>query len=95
MNSPNTETSAALAAGTQPAPGEDGDYWNALIDESEAAAFLGLARGTLANMRQAGRSARFIRVSSRCVRFRRADLRQWADERLRSSTSDPGPAEAA
>ena len=73
------------------APVSDAAYWNELIDESEAAAFLGLARGTVANSRQSGDGARFIRLSARCIRYRRIDLKAWADERLRSSTSDPGP----
>ena len=68
----------------------DTDYWYALIDEKAAADFLGLERRTIQGMRQRGGGPRYIRISSRCLRYRRADLREWAEARMRSSTSDPG-----
>ena len=71
------------------------NYWFALIDEVEAAEFLGLVDRTLQKKRQRGGGPRFVRLSSRCIRYRRTDLRAWADDHLRSSTSDPGSAEAA
>ena len=71
------------------------DYWFALIDETEAAEFLGLVDRTLQKMRQRGGGPRFVRLSSRCVRYRRDDLRQWADARVRTSTSDTGSEAAA
>ena len=71
------------------------DYWHSLIDEGEAADFLGLQKGTIQNKRQAGDGPRFVRLSARCIRYRRIDLKAWADERLVSSTSDPGPKAAA
>ena len=96
MDTLSSETTLASGdVAMQPSPGADPEFWNCLIDETEAAAFLGLARGTLANMRQSGRSPRFVRISSRCVKFRRCDLKTWCDDRLRSSTSDPGPDKAA
>ena len=70
------------------------DYWQALIDEKVAAAFLGLTERTMQAYRQKGGGPRYIRISSRCLRYRRADLRQWAEALLRNSTSDPGAAAA-
>lgn len=70
---------------------DDLDYWNALIDEQAAAVFLDLTRRTVQEMRQRGDGSRFVRLSARCIRYRRADLKAWADERLRTSTTDPGP----
>jgi len=75
-------------------PPSDPDYWNALINEQLAAEFLGLTVRTVQAMRQRGDGCRFIRLSSRCIRYRRIDLKAWADARMRSSTSDPGQAAA-
>ncbi len=66
------------------------DYWHALIDEKAAAEFLGLTDRTMQAYRHRGGGPRYIRLSSRCLRYRRADLREWADARVRTSTSDPG-----
>ncbi len=71
-------------------PPDASDYWQALIDEKVAAAFLGLTERTMQAYRQKGSGPRYVRISSRCLRYRRIELRQWAEARLRSSTSDPG-----
>ena len=68
------------------------DYWQALIDEKEAGRFLGLTDRTMQAYRQRGGGPRYIALSSRCLRYRRRDLREWAEARLRSSTSDAGQA---
>ena len=73
---------------------DDPNYWYALINEKEAGDFLGLSDRAMQKMRQKGGGARYIFISSRCLRYRRADLRDWAEARVRTSTSDPG-AEAA
>ena len=86
-----------LAASDRPAvPNDaaDGDYWHALIDEKTAAEFLGLTPRTMQAMRQRGGGPPYCVISSRCLRYRRIGLRAWADERMRSSTCDPGPAAA-
>ena len=75
--------------------GDDLDYWNALIDEQAAAAFLDLTRRTVQEMRQRGDGPQYVVISSRCLRYRRIGLRAYADARVRSSTSDPGPEAAA
>lgn len=82
-----------LAASDRPAvPNDaaDGDYWHALIEEHNAGAFLGLTRRTMQVMRQRGGGPKYVVISSRCLRYRRADLRTWADGRLRTSTVDTG-----
>ncbi len=66
------------------------DYWDGLIDEQAAATFLDLTARTLQGWRYKGGGPRYIRVSARCIRYRRADLREWAEARLRTSTSDQG-----
>ena len=59
-----------------------------LIGEQEAAAFLGYTVRALQNWRLRGGGPRFIKVSSRSIRYRMRDLIRWAEDRLRSSTSD-------
>ncbi len=69
---------------------DEPDYWNSLIDEKVAAAFLGLEPRTMQSFRQRGSGPKFIKISSRCLRYRRADLKTWSDSLVRRSTSDPG-----
>ena len=87
----NNLSTVAPEAEDETVPVSDATFWNELIDESAAAAFIDLARGTVANYRQSGDGPPFIRISARCIRYRRLDLKAWADERLVTSTSDPGP----
>jgi predicted DNA-binding transcriptional regulator AlpA len=72
----------------------DPDYWHTLIDEKAAAEFLGLTDRTMQALRQRGGGPQYIALSSRCLRYRRIDLRKWAEARVRTSTSDPGQATA-
>ncbi len=86
-----TEVNVATQEAVPPSdPGHD--YWNALADEKVAAEFLNMTPRSMQAMRQRGDGPRFIRISARCIRYRRIDLRQWAEARLRSSTSDLGQA---
>lgn len=71
---------------------EDADYWHALINEKEAGAFLDLTDRAMQACRQRADGPRFIRLSSRCIRYRRTDLKAWAETRIRTSTSDQGQA---
>lgn len=71
------------------------DYWHSLIDESGAADFLDVSKRLMQAMRQIGNGPQYIRLSARCIRYRRIDLHAWSEDRLRSSTSDPGPQPAA
>ncbi len=66
------------------------DYWNALIDEAEAASFLDLSVRSMQGYRYRGGGPRYVSVSRRCVKYRRLDLREWAEAKLRTSTSDAG-----
>ncbi len=85
---------AALTAGGPATPPKKSisseEFWNSLINEKEASEFLGLTDRTMQALRQRGGGCRYIAISSRCIRYRRADLKAWADARMRSSTSDPG-----
>ncbi len=70
------------------------EFWNSLINEKVAADYLDLTDRTMQALRQRGGCPRYIVISSRCIRYRRVDLKAWVDGRLRSSTSDPGEAVA-
>ena len=59
-----------------------------LLTQKEAADRLGLSTRFLEVRRYQGGGPPFVRVSSRCVRYRPADLEAWAAERVRTSTSD-------
>ena len=67
------------------------DYWYELIGEEVAARFLKLTIRYLQAKRSKGGGPRFIRLSARCIRYRRIDLREWAEDRLVSNTSEPDP----
>ena len=67
---------------------EHEDYWQALIPDSEAAAFLNVTPRALQAWRQRGTGPRYIAISARCIRYRRADLREWAELRLQTRTGD-------
>ena len=66
-----------------------------LLDERAAAQALGLTPRTLQAWRARGGGPPYVRVSSRCVRYRVVDLDAWAAVRVRTSTSDSGPDTAA
>jgi predicted DNA-binding transcriptional regulator AlpA len=66
----------------------DVDFFERLIDERTAADFVGYSPRALQNWRLRGGGPRFVRVSARSIRYRRRDLIQWAEQRLRSNTSD-------
>jgi hypothetical protein len=58
------------------------------LSESRAAELLSVNARTLQNWRLKGTGPRFVRISSRCIRYRYRDLMLWAEAMLRSSTSE-------
>lgn len=66
----------------------DIEYLNQLINEKAAAAFLGYTVRALQNWRLRGGGPKFVKVSKRSIRYRRRDLIEWSEERLRSNTSE-------
>jgi len=59
----------------------------ALLRPGEAAKLLGFTPRALEAWRQRGSGPPFVRVSSRAIRYRRADLAAWAEGRVYQSTS--------
>lgn len=103
MSAMSLENSPALGADApaKPTIGHNGGpaltdaYWFELIDEKEFGRFLKLTIRTLQKYRQTGNGPPFIRLSGRCVRYRRIDGHVYNESRLRASTSDLGPNAAA
>ncbi len=59
-----------------------------LLTERDAADFLGVTSRCLQAWRYRGGGPKFVRISSRCIRYRQSDLREWTEARLRSDTSE-------
>ncbi len=85
---------ARAAVDRAPESGANPDFWFQLINEKAAAKFLNLTTRSMQAMRQRGGGPQFIRLSARCIRYRRTDLKTWADARLCASTADLGEAAA-
>ena len=79
-------TIAEASLGQEETPG----FWFELIKEEVAGAFLGLGMRCMQAYRQRGCGPKYVFISSRCVRYRRIDCREWSEARLRTSTADPG-----
>ena len=63
------------------------DYLDCMINEKEAAKFIGYSDRALQNWRMRGGGPKFVKVSARSIRYRRRDLIIWAEGLLVSSTS--------
>ena len=61
-----------------------------LWTEKETARHIGFDVRTLQSWRMKGTGPQFVRISSRCIRYRPEDIQAWIEERLRRSTSDFG-----
>lgn len=64
------------------------EYLDRLINEYEAADFLGYSVRALQNWRVRGGGPRFVKVSSRSVRYRRRDLLAWVELKTVEHTSE-------
>ena len=69
---------------------EPSDDVDSLVRQEEAAIILGVTPRCLENWRHRGGGPNFIKISARCIRYRRSDLNKWIEERVRTSTSDRG-----
>ena len=73
------------------------NQWEGLIGENEAASLLNISPRTLRKYRCTGAGPRYVRISPRCIKYRRDWLEAWANEKVYSSTSaypDPDTASA-
>ena len=83
--------SVVVAGPADVAPVDGGDYWHSLIAEKPAGVFLGVTSRKMQKWRQDGDGPPYVRLSARCIKYTRAQLKKYADERLWASTSDSGP----
>jgi excisionase family DNA binding protein len=60
---------------------------DALLNVTEAAALLGIAPGSLYHWLSEGRGIPVVRLSARCLRFRRTDLEAWITEKAQGMTA--------
>lgn len=67
------------------------DALTGLYTPQQAADYLGFTVAALAAWRSRGGGPRFVKINGRVCRYRKEDLDAWIAERLRNSTSDPGP----
>lgn len=61
-----------------------------LLTTPQAANYIGMSKAFLERDRWAGATIPFIKVGSRAVRYRLADLDAFLNSRVRRSTSDLG-----
>ena len=61
-----------------------------LLTTDQAASYLGVSKAFLERDRWAGARIPFIKVGTRAVRYRLADLESYLDGRVRRSTSEGG-----
>jgi predicted DNA-binding transcriptional regulator AlpA len=74
---------------------EHPDHLDSLLNERDAAAFLGLSDRTLQKWRVCGGGPIFIKIGGKAVRYQRRDLIEWINVRRQANTSDIAPANAA
>lgn len=65
----------------------DPDHLDRLLNERDAADFLGYSMRALQNWRVRGGGPVFVKVSSRSIRYRRRDLIAWTESKLAANTS--------
>ena len=86
------ETSSEDSAGHNGGPPleDNPEFWFALINEKVMAEFLDVTPRSLQKWRRTGEGPKYVRISGNCVKYRRADGRDFSEARLRRSTADPG-----
>ncbi len=68
----------------------DPDYFDRLIDEREAASFLGYSERALQNWRVRGGGPDFVKISGRSIRYRRREMIAWIEGRNQPSGANVG-----
>lgn len=62
--------------------------YDRLLNTTEAASLLGVSKAFLERDRWAGARIPFVRVGTRAVRYRLADLHTYLERQMRRSTSE-------
>jgi len=66
------------------------ESYDFLLTEKVVAEMLSVTPRALQKWRLEGRGPKFVKISSRAIRYRRQDLNEWVERLLRKSTSDHG-----
>ena len=61
-----------------------------LLNEAQAAQLLNFTPRFLQARRQRGNGPPFVSISARAIRYRRSDLLDWIESRIRTNTSGRG-----
>ena len=61
-----------------------------LLRQAEVAKILNLSPRTLEAWRHRGGGPRYLRLTARVIRYRRLDVNQFMEERVRTNTADRG-----
>ena len=88
----NSSPSPNAIAAIPSQPDFSSDFWDSYIPERQASEFLSLTTRCLQGWRYRGGGPPYHRIGGR-VRYTRRALAQWANQRQRASTSDPGAPE--
>lgn len=67
---------------------EKNDYMNMLLHENDAADFLSVSVRSLQGWRSKGGGPQYVKISARAIRYRRKDLIEWLESKLRCNTSE-------
>ena len=54
----------------------------------QLADYLGMSRQALDHMRHRGQGPKYIRISGRCIRYRREDVEAWLADRVHQGVSE-------
>ena len=76
------------AYGSSYQPDAPANSQEALLTEQQAASLLNVNPRTMQKWRIQGGGPRFVRMSRRCIRYWPKDLRDWVQNRIKSSTSE-------
>ena len=87
---PSNSGKEQVSMSAQPERPPTHNGYEPLLTEPEAAAFLNFTPRALQAWRTRGGGPKFVRISARAIRYRLRDLETWVEDRLRTSTSDPG-----
>lgn len=71
-----------------------GSAYETLLTTAEAASVLRLSARTLEDMRWRGGGPQYLRLSRNCIRYSHAAVMEWAEAKVRLSTSHPPAAMA-
>ena len=66
-----------------PFPSDD----HALLNEEQAAAFIGVTRRAMQAWRISGKGPKYVRISARCIRYQKPSLIEWGKTLTQTSTS--------